>query len=58
MKDKIVNWFMDNRLAIGYTVGGINVLSGIADIAFGNVGLGILWIIIGSVIIYDTKATK
>ena len=49
---------MDNRLAIGYTVGGINVLSGIADIAFGNVGLGILWIIIGSVIIYDTKATK
>jgi len=55
---KIATWFMKHRTAIGYTIGFANIISGVVNIALDNVGLGILWIIIGSVIIYDTKATK
>jgi len=58
MKDKIVNWFVTNRLPIWYTVGSINVLSGIADMASGNIVYGVFWIVLGSVILYDTYVSK
>ena len=58
MKYKVYKWLMDNRVAIGYTLGGLNVLSGLADIAFGNYGLGLLWIVLGSLLIYDARVIK
>ena len=54
MKHKVYKWLMDNRVAIGYTIGGINVLSGLINIALGNMS-GLLWIAIGSYIIYDAR---
>jgi len=51
-------WFDRNRTPIGYTVGGLNVLSGLADLALGNVFSGIFWILIGVVILFDTWQYK
>lgn len=56
--EKFANWFGRNRLVIGYTVGGLNVLSGILNILLGNVVSGVFWLVIGSAIIYDTKYFK
>ena len=54
MKDAIVNWIKANLKPIWYTVGGINILSGVADLATGNFLFGIFWIVIGSAIVFDT----
>jgi hypothetical protein len=58
MKDAIVNWLMKNRAPISYTIGILNVLSGLSNIALGNVVGGVFWIVIGSVIIFDTWTFK
>jgi hypothetical protein len=51
-------WFSRNRQSIGYTVGGLNVLTGIFDVAVGDISTGIFFIVIGSVIIFDAKVFK
>ena len=58
MKEKITNWLMTHRTAIGYTIGILNVLSGLSNIAIGNVVGGAFWIGIGAVIIYDVRTFK
>jgi Ca2+/Na+ antiporter len=55
MKDKIVNWLMAHRKPIGYSIGALNVLSGVSNIALGNVVGGAFWVVIGAVIIVDVK---
>ena len=56
MKDKIVNWFRANWKPIGYTVGIINIMSGLADIATGNM-FGAFWVALGSFIVYDARTS-
>jgi hypothetical protein len=46
---------MKYRRPIGYTIGSINVLNGLADILLGFPVWGILWIILGALIIADAK---
>ena len=58
MKQTITNWLMKNRAPISYTIGILNVLSGLSNIALGNVVGGVFWIVIGSVIIFDTWTFK
>ena len=58
MLDKFIVWFGNNRRAIGYTIGGVNVLSGINYAVQGNYGLALLWLIIGSAIILDSYEFK
>jgi hypothetical protein len=58
MVDKFFVWFGNNRKTIGYTIGGINVLSGINYAVQGNYGLALLWLIIGSAIILDSYEFK
>lgn len=53
---KIVEWVKANRHAVGYTVGGLNIASGVVNILIGNVYTGIFNIIVGSFIIFDTWA--
>jgi hypothetical protein len=50
-----LSWFDRNRKTIGYTVGTLNLLSGLANLYIGNTAHGILWFIVGMVIIIDTK---
>jgi len=58
MIDKFYVWFGNNRKAIGYTIGGVNVLSGINFAVQGNYGLALLWLIIGGAIILDSYEFK
>ena len=55
---KMLNWIKANHYAVGYTVGGLNISSGIVNILIGNVYTGIFNIIIGSFIMFDTWAFK
>lgn len=57
MKDKIFIWFNKNWKPIGYTVGAVNIMSGIADIAIGNTWQGMFWTLIGSMIVYDARTS-
>lgn len=55
---KFIDWFDRNRRSIGYGIGGLNIGSGLGQIAVGNVPSGILWVVIGAVIVYDTWTFK
>ena len=58
MLDKFIVWFGNNRKTIGYTIGGVNVLSGINYAVQGTYGLALLWLIIGGAIILDSYEFK
>jgi hypothetical protein len=58
VKDKFIEWFGRNRRTIGYIVGGLNVLAGASYLIQGLIATGIVWVIIGSMIIFDTKEFK
>ena len=58
MLDKFIVWFGNNRKTIGYTIGGVNVLSGINYAVQGNYGLALLWLIIGGAIVLDSYEFK
>jgi hypothetical protein len=53
-----LEWFSRHRTTIGYTVGGINVLNGVASIALGDTWSGVFFVVIGSAIIFDAKVFK
>jgi hypothetical protein len=55
---KFLEWFGRNRKPIGYTVGGVNVLSGVSHLFVGNMLDGIFWLLIGVVILIDTREFK
>jgi hypothetical protein len=52
---KIYEKIMKYRRPIGYTIGTINILNGLADLALGFPVWGILWVILGALIIADAK---
>lgn len=52
---KMLNWIRENHYAIGYTVGGLNIASGVINILIGNVYTGIFNIIVGVFISVDTR---
>lgn len=58
MKTKIIEWLITNRATIGYTLGFANILSGLANILLGNVSSGLLYLGIGSVLIWDVQTYK
>jgi hypothetical protein len=51
----MLNWIKANHYAVGYTVGGLNISSGIVNILIGNVYTGIFNIIVGVFISVDTR---
>ena len=53
MLDKVLFRLSENRKKIGYTVGTINVLSGLSLLAMGNTTNGIIQLFVGSVLIFD-----
>ena len=58
MKDKFIEWFGRNRKTIGYSVGGANILSSIVHLSNGQIVSGIVWLIVGSMIVFDTHEFK
>jgi len=56
--EKFMEWFGRNRQTIGYAIGGINVLNGVASVALGDTLGGVFFIVLGSAIIFDSKVFK
>lgn len=52
---KVYEKLIEYRKPIGYVIGTLNVLSGITDLLFGSLMLGILWTLLGALIIADAK---
>ena len=55
---KFMEWFSRNRRSIGYTIGGLNVLSGLGQVADGNLWPGVIWIVLGLALILDAYEFK
>ena len=55
--DKFFIWVGRNRKTIGYTVAGLNVLSGISLLSSGQDTNGWLLIFLGSIIAFDTSTS-
>lgn len=53
-----LNWFSRHRKHIGYVVGGLNLGSGLAYFVAYDYMSGLLWVVVGTVIIIDTKEFK
>lgn len=53
--NKFLDWFNFNRKTIGYVVGVLCLTAAISDIAVGNAVLGVLWLLVGGMIIIDAK---
>jgi hypothetical protein len=53
MLEKFVFWFTEHRKKIGYTLGALNVLGGLASLSSGHTGNALIQIFAGSVLIYD-----
>lgn len=53
-----LNWFSRHRKDIGYVVGALNLGSGLAYIMADELMSGLLWTMVGIVIIIDTKEFK
>jgi hypothetical protein len=58
MKDKFIEWFGRNRKTIGYFIGGFTLLTALSHYIQGHMGLMLLWLVIGGMIIFDTKEFK
>ena len=56
--NEFLNWFNKHRKSIGYVIGGLNLGSGLGYIMADDWLSGILWLIIGTAIIIDTKEFK
>jgi hypothetical protein len=56
--DNFLNWFNKYRKDIGYVIGGLNVGSGIGYLMANELMSGVLWVIVGTLIIIDTKEFK
>jgi hypothetical protein len=54
MFEKFAVWFGTYRKRIGYTIGTINVLSGLQYFSQGNTAQGWLFFMIGYIILLDT----
>lgn len=53
MIEKAITWFTINRKKIGYTLGGLNLLSGLSLLGTSQAGNGMIQIFVGVVIIFD-----
>lgn len=53
-----LNWFGRNRKTIGYTVAAVNILGGLNALYVGNLSGGIVGLLLGVVILVDTKEFK
>jgi hypothetical protein len=56
--DKFFEWFGRNRKSIGYVIGGVNLGSGVGHIINGDITNGIVYVILGLVIVLDTRMFK
>ena len=56
--NKFKDWLIEHRVKIGYTVGILNILSGLSNIFMGNIIPGLFWSAIGAYIVFDVRTYK
>jgi hypothetical protein len=56
--NKFFEWVYAKRKAIGYTVGGLNVLAAVNYAFNGQTGMAVLWTVIGLFLIWDAYEFK
>ena len=56
--NKFLDWFYKNRKTIGYTIGGLNLLSAVNYAVNGDYGMAVLWTVIGAFLVIDTYEFK
>ena len=56
--NNFLNWFSRNRKAIGYTVSAVNIIGGLNALVIGNIADGVIGLLLGTVILIDTKEFK
>lgn len=56
--NKFTAWLDRNRKTIGYIVGGLNIGAGVGHALNGDYGLAVIWIIIGSFLVWDAYEFK
>jgi hypothetical protein len=55
---KFLSWFERNRKSIGYVIGGVNLGSGVGHIINGDIANGVVYVILGLVLVLDTRMFK
>lgn len=58
MISKFLGWLYAKRKPVGYTIGGLNVLSGINYLVHGDFGMASLWVAIGMMLVMDAYDSK
>lgn len=56
--NSFMDWFGRHRRKIGYTVGGLNLLTGLTNLLIGDYAGAVFWLVIGGAIVLDTKYFK
>ena len=56
--NKFLDWFYKNRKTIGYTIGGLNLLSAVNYAVNGDYGQAVLWAVIGAFLVIDAHEFK
>jgi hypothetical protein len=55
---KFFEWLSSKRKAVGYTIGGLNLLAALNYYLTGQTGLAVLWVVIGMFLIWDAAEYK
>ena len=55
---KFLEWLGSKRRAVGYTIGGLNLLAALNYYLTGQTGLAVLWVVIGMFLIWDAAEYK
>ena len=53
--DKFFNWFNKNRRVIGFTIGGLCLLSSVTNLLAGDAIACVLYFLVGVMIIVDAR---
>ena len=56
--NKFLEWMYAKRKAIGYTVGGLNLLAAVNYYFNGQTGMAVTWTVIGLFLIFDAYEFK
>ena len=56
--NKFIEWFGRNRKTIGYSVGVLNLLAALNYALTGQLGMAVLWTVMGAFVIYDAYEFK
>lgn len=55
---KFFEWLMRNRKPVGYTIGGLNLFAALNYYLTDQIGMAVLWTVIGLFLVWDAYEYK